>query len=259
MGIFEHFPYLNFHDINLDWLLKQTKKNASDNAFLMNIFHWFEDQGLVGTVTDITENIDNTVKIDYVTLPDGTPDDFTVYNKTGADNAISGAQSAAESYADTAAANALKSLGDLTQETTLQNTDLLLINRSGAAKSIDGSLIARQSDMTTAQNDITSLQTDMAKRVEFSKVVNALSSSTAITDLFPNMSNGLYLVFIGYDGYTFTNSQAVYTFVKGATVYAVNNIYAGSEGRTCTMDTSGNVAKGQTNTYNVTFTLVRLS
>ena len=197
MGIFEHFPYLNFHDINLDWLLKQTKKNADDNAKLMKIFKDVEDQGIIGVVTDVTENPDDTVKIDYYDNDSDTFDDFTVYNKTGADTAISGAQSAAESYADSAAsaaaANALKSLGDLTQETTLQNTDLLLINRSGAAKSIDGSLIAKQSDMTTAQNDISSLQSDVLA-LQTRSVVGAIASNTSMT--LNTAINGRWLVYV---------------------------------------------------------------
>lgn len=175
MGVFEKLPYLNYHDINLDWLVRQTKKNASDNTYLMKIFKWFQDNGLVGVVTDITENPDDTVKIEYTETETQTTDDFTVYNKTGADNAISGAQSAAESYADgvagtaetnaknyadTAIGNAFKGLSSLPAETDLQNTDLLLINRSGAAKSIAGSVVAKQSDMTTAQTNITNLQTN---------------------------------------------------------------------------------------------------
>lgn len=177
MGVFEKLPYLNYHDINLDWLVKQTKKNASDNSFLMKIFKWFNDQGLVGVVTEITENPDDTVKIDYADINTMTMDDFTVYNKTGADNAILGAQSAAESYADgvagtaetnaknyadTAIGNAFKGLSSLPTETNLQNTDLLLINRSGAAKAIAGSVVAKQSDMTNALNDISTLQNDVS-------------------------------------------------------------------------------------------------
>lgn len=90
MGVFEKLPYLNYHDINLDWLVKQTKNNASDNTYLMKIFKWFQDQGLVGVVTDITENPDDTVKIDYTETVTQTTDDFTVYNKNGVDGLVSG-------------------------------------------------------------------------------------------------------------------------------------------------------------------------
>ena len=37
MGIFENFPYTNFHDLNLDWLLKLTKKNSEDIEALQEI------------------------------------------------------------------------------------------------------------------------------------------------------------------------------------------------------------------------------
>ena len=30
MGIFEHFPYVNFHELNLDWLIAQVKENKID-------------------------------------------------------------------------------------------------------------------------------------------------------------------------------------------------------------------------------------
>lgn len=30
MGIFEHFPYTNFHNLNLDWLIKTVKSNSED-------------------------------------------------------------------------------------------------------------------------------------------------------------------------------------------------------------------------------------
>lgn len=29
MGLFEHFPYVNFHELNQDWLIKQVKKNTA--------------------------------------------------------------------------------------------------------------------------------------------------------------------------------------------------------------------------------------
>lgn len=28
MGLFEHFPYTNYHELNLDWLVEQVKKNS---------------------------------------------------------------------------------------------------------------------------------------------------------------------------------------------------------------------------------------
>lgn len=158
MGVFEKLPYLNYHDINLDWLVKQTKKNAADNTKLMKIFKDVEDQGIIGVVTDVTENPDNTVKIDYYDNDSDTFDDFTVYDKTGADNAI---------------ADAFKGLGDLPAETNLQDTDLLLINRSGAAEAIAGDVVAKQSDMDTVEGDITSLQTDKVDKTSMQVVTLA--------------------------------------------------------------------------------------
>ena len=30
MGIFEHFPYTNFHDLNLDWIIQELEKLSAD-------------------------------------------------------------------------------------------------------------------------------------------------------------------------------------------------------------------------------------
>lgn len=30
MGIFEHFPYVNMHNINMDWIINKIKGNAAD-------------------------------------------------------------------------------------------------------------------------------------------------------------------------------------------------------------------------------------
>lgn len=188
MGVFEKLPYLNYHDINLDWLVRQTKKNASDNTYLMKIFKWFQDQGLVGTVTDVTENPDDTVKIDYADFENNTTDNFTVYNKNGVDGLVSGALSDAETYADTGIANAFKGLGDLPAETDLQNTDLLLINRSGVAKAIAGDVVAKQSDMTTVQGNITNLQTNKADKTE----IAYSSVSFAISDVNATYMSSIY-------------------------------------------------------------------
>lgn len=224
MGVFEKLPYLNYHDINLDWLVKQTKKNASDNTKLMKIFKDVEDQGIIGVVTDVTENPDNTVKIDYYDNDSDTFDDFTVYDKTGADNAISGAQSAAESYADNAIANAFKGLGDLPAETDLQNTDLLLINRSGAAEAIAGDVVAKQSDMSTAQGDITNLQTDKVDKTSM-KVVTLVSGDTiagTVNNMPENSRNMIIQNGLAVSDAPITSSTYfIYTVEKGAN----NRIY----------------------------------
>lgn len=165
MGVFEKLPYLNYHDINLDWLVRQTKKNASDNSYLMKIFKWFQDQGLVGTVTNVTENPDDTVKIDYADFETQTTDDFTVYDKTGADNAIL-----------SGVADGLKSLGDLPTETDLQDTDLLLINRSGVAEAIAGDVVAKQSDMDTAEQDILDIQALLSPNSESVADLDAITT-----------------------------------------------------------------------------------
>ena len=34
MGLFHNFPYTNFHELNLDWLVEQTKKNTDAIAQL---------------------------------------------------------------------------------------------------------------------------------------------------------------------------------------------------------------------------------
>ena len=30
MGVFEHFPYTNFHDLNLDWIVHELEKLTTD-------------------------------------------------------------------------------------------------------------------------------------------------------------------------------------------------------------------------------------
>ena len=43
MGAFEHFPYTNFQDLNLDWILKKLKaleddvKGSCNSAFIYRI------------------------------------------------------------------------------------------------------------------------------------------------------------------------------------------------------------------------------
>ena len=148
MGVFEKLPYLNYHDINLDWLVRQTKKNASDNTYLMKIFKWFQDHGLVGVVTDITENLDDTVKIEYTETETQTTDDFTVYNKNGVDGLVSGLAgdiSGLDGRLDTAEGNITNLQGDVTG----------LDNRLGTA---EGNITSLQGRMGTAEGNITNLQ-----------------------------------------------------------------------------------------------------
>lgn len=91
MGVFNRTPYTNFHELNLNWVIKKIKEVAADNTFLKQFFKTIEDDHILGVVTKVTENQDNTVKTDYLNESTQQMDNYTVYNKTGTDGAISGA------------------------------------------------------------------------------------------------------------------------------------------------------------------------
>lgn len=91
MGVFNKTPYTNFHELNLNWVIKKIKEVAADNAFFKQFFKTIEDEHILGVVTKVTENNDNTVKTDYLNEDTQQMDNYTVYNKTGTDGAISGA------------------------------------------------------------------------------------------------------------------------------------------------------------------------
>lgn len=50
MGLFEQFPYTNFHELNLDWLLKNQKTVLQE---LQNI-----DTHITQIVNDYLQNVD---------------------------------------------------------------------------------------------------------------------------------------------------------------------------------------------------------
>lgn len=91
MGVFNKTPYTNFHELNLNWIIKKIKEVAADNTFLKQFFKTIEDEHILGVVTKVTENNNNTVKTDYLNESTQQMDNYTVYNKTGTDGAISGA------------------------------------------------------------------------------------------------------------------------------------------------------------------------
>ena len=91
MGVFNKTPYTNFHELNLNWIIKKIKEVAADNAYFKQFFKTIEDEHILGVVTKVTENNNNTVKTDYLNESTQQMDSYTVYNKTGTDGAISGA------------------------------------------------------------------------------------------------------------------------------------------------------------------------
>ena len=91
MGVFNKTPYTNFHELNLNWIIKKIKEVAADNAFFKQFFKTIEDEHILGVVTKVTENNDNTVKTDYLNEDTQQMDNYIAYNKTGTDGAISGA------------------------------------------------------------------------------------------------------------------------------------------------------------------------
>ena len=67
MALFEHFPYTNFHQMNLDWLLNRVKnieteveyvaKNTGADTFIVNIYY-DADSGTWKCDTDYRKIID---------------------------------------------------------------------------------------------------------------------------------------------------------------------------------------------------------
>lgn len=113
MGVFNKTPYTNFHELNLNWIIKKIKEVAADNAYFKQFFKTIEDEHILGVVTKVTENNDNTVKTDYLNEDTQQMDNYTVYNKTGTDGAISGAISPIANRVTTAEENIINILNTL--------------------------------------------------------------------------------------------------------------------------------------------------
>ena len=74
MGLFEQFPYQNFHELNLDWLINEIKTLESSGLVL-------SVNGMTGDVTLYEENI--------VRLPDVANSSWNIFRKNdGQDNGI---------------------------------------------------------------------------------------------------------------------------------------------------------------------------
>lgn len=55
MGVFEQFPYTNFHDLNLDWIIEKIKE--------------IEDfkESIPGNIIDILDSINDKEDVEYLT------------------------------------------------------------------------------------------------------------------------------------------------------------------------------------------------
>lgn len=74
MGLFEQFPYQNFHELNLDWLINEIK-NLEASGLVLSV------NGMTGDVTLYEENI--------VRLPDVANSSWNLFRKNdGQDNGI---------------------------------------------------------------------------------------------------------------------------------------------------------------------------
>ena len=180
MGVFEKLPYLNYHDINLDWLVRQTKKNASDNTYLMKIFKWFQDHGLVGVVTDITENPDDTVKIEYTETQNQTTDDFIVYDKNGVDGLVSGLSG------------------------RIDDNDTDIGNLQGDVTGLDNRL-------GTAEGNITSLQNDKVNKT-------CITTNDILADALTQTAGTVCFYVATGGNYTGTLPNANYVYAPGLVI-----------------------------------------
>lgn len=127
MGVFNKTPYTNFHELNLNWIIKKIKEVAADNTYFKQFFKTIEDEHILGVVTKVTENTNNTVKTDYLNESTQQMDNYVAYNKTGTDGAISGAVTPIANRVTTAEGN----INALTQTAMYRNVDL------GTTKIID--------------------------------------------------------------------------------------------------------------------------
>ena len=84
MGVFEKLPYTNYHDLNINWVIKKIKEVAKDNALILKLFKHVEDEDILGVVTSVTES-GNLVRTDYYDENSGSFKFYTTYNKTGVD------------------------------------------------------------------------------------------------------------------------------------------------------------------------------
>lgn len=71
MALFEHFPYTNYHELNLDWLVEQVKKNSA--ALDLMIVKITKNSSVYVSDTDytrISEALTNDVPV-FVFIKDG--------------------------------------------------------------------------------------------------------------------------------------------------------------------------------------------
>lgn len=61
MGLFEHFPYVNFHEKNIDWILRDIKKRDDDIADLQE--RMTAAEGNITNLFTITTSLDGRVTI----------------------------------------------------------------------------------------------------------------------------------------------------------------------------------------------------
>ena len=61
MGLFEHFPYVNFHEKNIDWILRDIKKRDDDIADLQT--RMTAAEGNITNLFTITTSLDGRVTI----------------------------------------------------------------------------------------------------------------------------------------------------------------------------------------------------
>ena len=68
MGVFEHFPYTNFHDLNLDWILRIIKELDTEvNSFIEQNVLTYADP-IDWNIT--TQYAKNTVVVENITTVD---------------------------------------------------------------------------------------------------------------------------------------------------------------------------------------------
>ena len=192
MGLFEHFPYVNFHEKNIDWILRDIKKRDDDIANLQS--RMTAAEGNITNLFTITTNLDGRVTIcetdisGLKTRVDAAEDNitnlFTI--TTSLDGRVTICEtdiSGLKTRVDAAEDNITNLDGRVTNcETRITVNENDIANTASRLSTVAGNVSTLQTRVSTAETDIDALeareQIPAHTAADAGKVLKVTSSNT---------------------------------------------------------------------------------